>query len=102
MCRWIRDLNAILGGNAISATWSIISPLGSGSFSNVNTLTSTFTPNISSGTITLRSTTNTPNGSSCNSTAGTDDVVITVNSPSVAPTSLTASPTVICNEAALS
>ena len=68
-------LGATLGGNANSATWSIVSPQNSGDFSNVNSLTSTFTPTISSGTITLMSTTNKPNGSSCNSTPGTDKLL---------------------------
>lgn len=60
-----------------SQTWSIVS--GTGTFSNANSLTSTFTP-TSSGTITLRLTPCSPGG--CTPVA--DDVVLTINpSPTV-------------------
>ncbi|MEP7377576.1 MAG: Ig-like domain repeat protein, partial [Chitinophagaceae bacterium] len=60
------------GGSATSSTWSA----PSGTFSNVNSLTSTYTPSISSGTVTLTLTTNDPAGT-C--PAGVSTVVITVS-----------------------
>ena len=68
------NLTATLLGNAASVTWSA----PSGTFSSSNSVTTTYTPSITSGTVTLAVTTNDPAGS-CN--AGTDQVVITVNQP---------------------
>ncbi|WP_116524338.1 LamG-like jellyroll fold domain-containing protein, partial [Seonamhaeicola aphaedonensis] len=65
-------LNGTIGGSASSATWSA----PSGTFSNVNSLTSTYTPSISAGTVQLTLTTDDPSGS-C--TAISDTVEITVN-----------------------
>ncbi|WP_298239272.1 LamG-like jellyroll fold domain-containing protein [uncultured Algibacter sp.] len=61
------------GGGASSSTWS---SSNGGTFSNVNSLTSTYTPSIASGTVTLTLTTDNPNGP-CD--AVSDTVVITVN-----------------------
>ena len=69
------SLSATLLGNAATITWT---SSNGGSFSNLNLLTSTFTPNITSGKVTLTATTNDPTG---NCIAGTDEVVITVNQP---------------------
>ncbi|HNI43042.1 MAG TPA: hypothetical protein PK230_00005 [Chitinophagales bacterium] len=63
-----------IGGSATSATWSA----PSGTFSDVNSLTSTYTPSITSGTVTLTLTTNDPDGAGPCS-AATSTVVITVN-----------------------
>lgn len=63
-----------IGGSASSSTWSA----PSGSFSNPSSLTSTYTPSIPSGTVTLTLTTNDPDGAGpC--AAATSTVVITVN-----------------------
>ncbi len=63
-----------IGGGATTSTWSA----PSGTFSNVNSLTSTYTPSIASGTVTLTLTTNDPDGAGpC--TAATSTVNITVN-----------------------
>ena len=64
-------LAGIIGGSATSATWSA----ASGTFSNANSLTSTYTPSIPSGTVTLTLTTNDPAGP-CGAVSST--VVITV------------------------
>lgn len=62
-----------IGGSATSATWSA----PSGSFSNPGSLTSTYTPTVSSGTVILTLTTNDPDGAGpC--TAAVSTVVITV------------------------
>lgn len=76
-------LNGSISGSATTSTWSA----ASGSFSSVADLNSTFTPFISSGTVTLTLTTNDPSGA-C--PAASDNVLITVNAlpaPSVAPAS---------------
>jgi hypothetical protein len=66
-----------IGGGATSSTWTA----SSGTFSDASSLTSTYTPSITSGTVTLTLTTDDPAGP-C--TAATSTVVITVNeSPSV-------------------
>jgi len=65
-------LAGAIGGAATSSTWSA----SSGTFSNAASLTSTYTPSISTGTVTLTLTTNNPAGP-CN--AVTSTVVITVN-----------------------
>jgi len=63
-----------IGGSATSSTWSA----PSGSFSNVSSLTSTYTPTAVSGTVTLTLTTNDPDGAGpC--TPATSTVVITIN-----------------------
>jgi hypothetical protein len=67
------QLNGILEGSAPGATWSV-SPAGSGTFSNPNSLTATFTPTIASGTVTL---TLTPNLSGA--CVNASSVVIIVN-----------------------
>jgi hypothetical protein len=68
------SLAGSMGGSAISATWTA----PSGTFSNPTSLTSTYTPSITSGTVTLTLTTNDPDGAGpC--TAATSTVVITVN-----------------------
>ncbi len=68
------NLTGSIGGSATSSTWSA----PSGNFSNVNSLTSTYTPSISNGTVTLTLTTNDPDGAGpC--TVGTSTVIITVN-----------------------
>jgi hypothetical protein len=67
-----------IGGSATTSTWSA----PSGTFSNVNSLTSTYTPSITSGTVTLTLTTNDPDGAGpC--TAATSTVDITVIAPPV-------------------
>ena len=61
---------------ATSSTWSA----PSGTFSNPASLTSTYTPSISSGNVTLTLTTNDPDGAGpC--VAGTSTVIITVTAP---------------------
>jgi len=60
------------GGGATSSTWTA----PSGTFSNASSLTSTYTPTIGSGTITLTLTTNDPTGP-CG--AVSDTVIITVD-----------------------
>ncbi|SDS94577.1 HYR-like domain-containing protein [Winogradskyella sediminis] len=65
-------LSGAIGGSASTGIWSA----PSGSFSNVTDLNATYTPSITSGTVTLTLTTNNPSGP-CGST--TDTVIITVN-----------------------
>lgn len=72
-------LAGTIGGSATSATWSA----PSGTFSNPNSLTSTYTPVISNGTITLTLTTNDPDGAGPCS-AAVSSVVLTVNPPATA------------------
>jgi gliding motility-associated-like protein len=71
------NLAGIIGGGATSATWSA----PSGVFSNASSLTSTYTPTILSGTVTLTLTTNDPAGP-CN--AVTDQLVVTVTAGATA------------------
>ena len=61
-----------VGGAATSGFWTA----SSGTFSNANSLTSSYTPSISSGTVTLTLSTNDPSGP-CS--AVTDQIVVTVN-----------------------
>ncbi len=76
-------LAGAIGGSAASSTWSA----PSGAFSNVSSLTSTYTPSIGSGVVTLTLTTNDPDGAGpC--TSGTSTVNITV---SAQPTIVTVS-----------
>ncbi|WP_431135329.1 BspA family leucine-rich repeat surface protein [Psychroserpens mesophilus] len=65
-------LNGSIGGSAGSATWSA----PSGSFSNPNDLNASYTPSITSGTVTLTLTSNNPAGPCASET---DTVTITVN-----------------------
>jgi len=65
------NLAGLIGGGASSATWSA----PSGTFSNASSLTSTYTPSIASGTVTLTLTTNDPAGPCV---ASTDQMVVTV------------------------
>lgn len=71
-------LAGVIGGSAASGTWSA----ASGTFSNVNSLTSTYTPSIPNGTVTLTLTAHPPAGSTCS--AVTSTVIITVNIPATA------------------
>src|SRR5574343_470839 len=61
-----------VGGSATTGTWSA----PSGTFSNASSLTSTYTPTITSGTVTLTLTSNDPAGPCL---AVTDQMIITVN-----------------------
>ena len=66
-------LAGTIGGSATGATWSA----PSGSFSNLNSLTSTYTPSIYGGTITLTLTSNDPDGAGpCNSASSTVDITV--------------------------
>jgi gliding motility-associated-like protein len=65
-------LAGAVGGSATSGTWSA----PTGTFSNASSLTSTYTPSITSGTVTLTLTTNDPAGPCL---AVTDQMIITVN-----------------------
>ncbi|MCX6198444.1 MAG: PKD domain-containing protein [Bacteroidetes bacterium] len=63
-----------MSGGATSLTWSA----PSGSFSNVNSLTSTYTPSITSGSVTLTLTTNDPDGAGpCSATVSTINITVT-------------------------
>ncbi|MFE3846811.1 PKD-like domain-containing protein [Flavobacterium sp. LB3P45] len=88
---------ATLTGNATTATWTA----PSGSFSNIiNTstnVTATYTPSISNGNVTLTVTTNLPSGNCTPAVAGTAQLIITVNQPSIAPISVSTSASPICN-----
>ncbi|MBK9462186.1 MAG: hypothetical protein IPN94_22890 [Sphingobacteriales bacterium] len=78
-----------IGGGATSSTWSA----PSGTFSNVNSLTSTYTPSITSGTVTLTLTTDDPDGAGpC--AAATSTVVITVTA---APTAVAGTNVTTCS-----
>src|SRR5439155_23806548 len=80
-----------IGGSAASSTWST----PSATFSNASSLTSTYTPNIATGTVTLTLTTNDPDGvGPC--TAATSTVVITVNQ---AATVTPGGPNTVCQSA---
>ena len=72
----IINLSGTIGGSATSATWSA----PSGSFSNSSDLNTTYTPTITSGTVTLTLTTNDPTGP-CESRA--DTIIITVNQAAI-------------------
>ena len=71
-------LNGSFGGAATSATWS---SNNGGTFSDSTSITSTYTPSITNGIVTLTLTTNQPVGS-C--PAGTSTMTVTVISPPVA------------------
>ncbi len=81
------SLAGTIGGSGTSATWSA----PSGTFTNANSLTSSYTPSITSGTVTLTLTTNDPAGP-CDAAIST--VVITVNPPIIASETHTA---IACN-----
>uniref|UniRef100_UPI003752039F beta strand repeat-containing protein n=1 Tax=Flavobacterium sp. TaxID=239 RepID=UPI003752039F len=83
-------LAGVWSGNTSSSIWSA----PSGTFSNTALVNSTYTPSISTGSVTLTLTTNDPAGT-CPSTS--DQVVISINQPSVAPTSVSTSASPICN-----
>ena len=65
------QLTGTIGGNATSATWSS----GQGTFNPTNTLTTTFTPNITSGTATVTLATNVPAGP-CPAAVSTANVTV--------------------------
>ncbi|KOH46639.1 hypothetical protein NC99_06160 [Sunxiuqinia dokdonensis] len=65
-------LDGSIGGAATGATWSA----PSGSFSDANSLTSSYTPAIGSGTVTLTLTTNNPAGD-CPAVSSTVDITVT-------------------------
>ncbi|CAN5613741.1 hypothetical protein BH10BAC3_BH10BAC3_14220 [soil metagenome] len=67
-------LAGVWSGNTSSSNWTA----SSGSFSNAALITSTYTPSISSGNVTLTITTNDPAGT-C--PAVSDQMVVTVNQP---------------------
>ena len=67
-------LAGVWSGNTSSSTWTA----SSGSFSNASLVNSTYTPSISSGTVTLTLTTNDPDGTCA---AASDQMVVTVNQP---------------------
>lgn len=75
------NLSGVIGGSAASATWSA----ASGTFSDVSSLTSTYTPSITSGSITLTLTTNGP----C--PAVSDQLTISIISP-ISPTFISQGP----------
>lgn len=75
------NLSGVIGGSAASATWSA----ASGTFSDVSSLTSTYTPSITSGSITLTLTTNGP----C--PAVSDQITISIISP-ISPTFISQGP----------
>ena len=85
------NLDGFVGGAATSATWSA----PSGSFSDASSLTSTYTPSIASGTVTLTLTTSDPAGD-CPAVSSTVD--ITVTEPPVA--SLVSQTDILCKGAA--
>ncbi len=72
-------LAGVIGGSATSSTWSA----PSGSFSDVTSLTSTYTPSIGAGPVTLTLTTNDPDGAGPCAVA-TSTIVITVNAAATA------------------
>lgn len=86
-------LNGIIGGTASSGVWSIVGSASQGTFSDNNSLTSSFTPAIGQSFITLRLTTNNPTGV-C--TAVSDDLTVEVKPTPQLPTITTSS---ICNGA---
>ena len=65
-------LDGSIGGAATGATWSA----PSGSFSDANSLTSSYTPAIGSGSVTLTLTTNNPDGD-CPAVSSTVDITVT-------------------------
>lgn len=74
-------LNGQIGGVATSGVWSIVS--GAGTFSNSNALNSSFTPASGQSLVTLRLTSNDPNGP-CN--AISDDMIIEIKAAPSLPT----------------
>jgi hypothetical protein len=89
-------LGGSLGGSATTSTWSA----SSGAFSDATSLTSTYTPSITSGTVTLTLTTNDPDGAGpCSAAVST--VVITVGQAPVvnagAPQSVCAGQSITLN-----
>ncbi|MGN6163437.1 MAG: immunoglobulin domain-containing protein, partial [Flavisolibacter sp.] len=79
---------ATYSGNTSSSTWSLS---GSGTFSDRTSPTSTFTPSITSGDVTLTITTNDPSGV-CN--ASSSQVTITIDP---LPTAVAGGSTTICS-----
>lgn len=66
-------LNGIVGGSATTGTWSA----PSGSFSDPSSLTATYTPTITSGSVILTLTTGDPAGPPC--AYGTDQMTVTIS-----------------------
>jgi hypothetical protein len=87
-------LAGVWSGNTSSSTWTA----PSGTFSNPTQVNSTYTPSISSGTVTLTLTTNDPSGVCL---AATDQVLITVNQQPVI-TSQPAATQTVCSGANVS
>ncbi|PTX44228.1 Ig-like domain-containing protein [Christiangramia gaetbulicola] len=73
-----------LRGNAAFGTWTA----STGNFTNVvtsgtnpTTVTATYTPSITEGTVDLTITTNAPTGNGCSNSPGTAKITLTVNAP---------------------
>lgn len=78
------NLNGLIGGSASSGTWTA----PSGTFSDPSSLTSTYTPTITSGSVTLTLTTDDPPGLSC--AAASDQMTVTIiDLPTVTVSSIT-------------
>ncbi len=74
-----------IGGGATSSTWTA----PSGSFSDANSLTSTYTPSITSGSVTLTLTTNDPDGAGpCSAAVSTVLISVTQTPNDLVPVAL--------------
>ena len=82
------NLNGVIGGSATSATWSA----PSGTFANANSLSTTYTPTITTGNVVLTLTTNDPAGP-CGPVSA--NITVTVNPLPVATIS-PVGPVTIC------
>ncbi|MFV8226812.1 T9SS type A sorting domain-containing protein [Christiangramia aquimixticola] len=91
------DVVGTLTGNAASGTWTATS----GSFSNIvtsgtnpRTVSARYTPSLTEGNAVLTITTNTPTGGGCPNVPGKATIDVSINKPSVSPTSIGTSATI--------
>lgn len=89
-------LKAVLSGSATSVTWSTN---GTGTFSNLNSLTTTYTAtasDIATGNVLLTATTNDPDGPGGVCEAATSSVIVRISKRPDAPVNVACDDTLVC------
>ena len=90
------SLRAVLSGSATSVTWSTN---GTGTFSNLNSLTTTYTAtasDIATGNVLLTATTNDPDGPGGVCAAATSSVIVRISKRPDAPVNVACDDTLVC------